>query len=588
MSEAKTKAIPIDYFASLDRGNRILKVLHDIPIEKVRHGGYSEPEIKKALAKYSSELAGKDLLPKSRFRAKEPYESGVRPIAKELDALQKAGQVQVLEQNVDGMPRYKLSTNTLFYIHSLYPSVLDFKIVVEKNIKPPMFRQQHTPGTLLLDEIVLAPGSLILAGDHSALLGQPAVVLPIPLFLSIHATVSKYEKSTVVYPFEAFPDPYALYGELSCFPGTPIPNSMISDAVFKFKLTRVINLFQEKLTNYAQNTVHNGGYYVILTIRSQIPPCVGLGSSGALCAALAILLDRIINREEKNPLETLREKNLDQLFKDNTSRFNEIFLNAVEFEREIHGETSGVGPFASLVGGDCFTPIWYDLGSRSSNKGVFVMSEVLDQRKKGHEIKLNLKCRKESIKTQEYLSHDLGLAAVYTTQSRQDIKTTLSDAVYRKALMRRDCRRDFVGITDKLWKNLCEDEKESKRVDNMEDVITCVNLFGGYEEGYLKMLRAENEEPARDLIYRMRGVGLGAKYTGAGFGGDIILIGPREKVSNMLIPNYFPVHFTSVNLTYNSPAIDRKAHSSVVQKDDFVNNLLPQFLNRATRAWRSY
>jgi mevalonate kinase len=599
MTEAKTKTLPIDYFASFGIGNRILKVLHDIPFEKLRHGGYSEQETKKALREYTRELVEKRLVSDkgSKEKAKESHvfgkkskSGGERSIVEKLDHLHEAGQVEVSNQ-IGDTPRYKLSTNTLFYVHSLFSTTLDFRTVIEKDLEPPQFKQPSDPGGSFepfLDEIILAPGSLILAGDHSALLGQPAVVLPIPLYLMVHATVCRYERNTVVHFYETFPDSYTSYGEMSSFPGTPVANWDIQDATFKLKIARVAHLFQKKLTDHTKNSADKAGYHVVLRIRSQIPPCDGLGSSGALCVALAILLDRIINHEEKNPLENLHQKDLDNLFKDKVSRLREIFLNATEFEREIHGETSGVGPFASLVGRDCFTPIWYDLGGRPGNGEACAMSELLDQRKEGRTYVLNLECRRGSAKASEYLSKDIGVAAVYSTQSRQDLKTTLADDAYRKALRRPDCRRDFVEITEKLWNNLCHGEKENRCEDDIEDVVTCVNLFGGYEEGYLKMLRAENEATARELIYRMRGVGLGAKYTGAGFGGDIVLIGPKEKVSTMLIPNYFPLHFTNVNLTHKSPSIDVEAYPSIIRKDEFVSRLMPQFLNRAKRAWRYY
>ncbi|MEM3459447.1 MAG: hypothetical protein QXQ64_08945 [Candidatus Bathyarchaeia archaeon] len=569
MNENKSETLKIDYFASLSRGNRILKVLHDIPSEKVSRGGCSKQEIEERIAEYTKELFAKGLVSTGKGRG---Y---VRSLDKELNNLKEAG--LVLEQNTDGTRLYKLSIDSLFYIHGMYSTISDFKTVTKKDIEQPRFLTPSTPGAILLDEIVLAPASITLIGEHGVLLGRPAVALPIPIFLAIHATVSKYTGPTVVHCFAPDLDfSCKTYAELSCFPGLPVPIYRISDSSFRFKLLQVERLFISKLKK-----VHKEGYYIVLQIRSQIPPCVGLGSSGALCAALAILLDRIINPEETNPL-IWRKENPDRLLKGEVSQFNKIFLNAVEFEREIHGKTSGVGPFASLVGDDCFTPIWYELGSGLSNKETFVMNEILDQKKDEDEVKLNLKCMKGSAKAQEYLSNEMGLAAVYTTQSRRDIKATLSDDEFIKALKRGDCRRDFVATTKKLWKNLCV-EHESRRADDMEDVITCINLFGEYEEGYLKMLRNESEAIARELIYRLRGAGLGAKYTGAGFGGDIILIGSKEKLKTMLIPNYYPVHYTNITLTYQSPEIDWRACPKIVQKNDFASNLLPKFLNRAVR-----
>ena len=568
---------PVDYFPSFDKSNQILKVLHDIPIEKLRQGGYTKFEIERALGEYSSELLYKKLVRNIKSTSKK---RSVRSIKNELNSLQKAGQIEALE--LEDSCRYKLSSNTLFYIHSLYPPVLKHNTLTGNHNKIAPFVTISFPGTLVLDEIILVPGSLILNGEYGVLLGQPAIVLPIPNFIAVHATVSK-SVNTTISTYESFPDSYTSFSELSRLSGPLIPHSKSPAGDFKFKLSKVLELFKEKLTSYINKSGQKIGYHVNFQVRSQIPPCNGLGSSGALCVALALLLDRIINSTESLSLKSLRNNDIKVLFENGDQKVKEVFLNAVDFEKIIHGETSGVGPFASLLGTDCFTPLRYCLGDKPNESGSFIMSEVLERWKAGLSDRLSLNCERGTSKARELLANNMGIAAVYTTQSRHSLCTTIGDPKYIKALKREDCRRDFLNVTEKLWKNLCKYDNGDSLEDDINDVITSINLFGGYEEGYLKMLRAENEAIPRDLIYKMRGVGLGAKYTGSGFGGDIVLVGPREKVTNFLIPNYFPVHFTNVNLNYKSNKIDIETHPNIVPKEDFLAKLLPDFMSRGNR-----
>jgi mevalonate kinase len=563
---------PIDHFAKLDTGIQILKVLHDLPIEKLPAGGYSTDEMCEALSKYRKELLDMGLRERRKKTRKfaDPETSttdGVgfnsQDVADRIKIFQESGQVRTTERTPDSDYRYKLDIETLYYIHSLHsprPYITDVKRTATD-----FFRFGHVSieGDPIIDVTIETPGSTIFSGEHGALLGQPVIVLPIPLFLAVRAKVSRYDGQTCVHPFEHPPNPFSNYNDLWHFSPALTPNRIYGEGEFRDKVSDVTGLFQSKLIEHSQNLSDERGFYVTLQIQSQIPPGCGLGSSGALCAALAVLLDQVIHLgEEKYPIESLHRRNPEQLLKDNDYRLKEIFLNAMEFERKIQGKTSGVGPFASLVGGDCFTPILYDQGARIECEPTWMMNEILDLKKERCGEALSFKHEIGSKKAKEYLSTQLAIANIFTTQSRPQLQTTFRRDLYEQRLKKKDCRRDFVESTEKLWKNLSDEEEREE--DDVEDVVTCINLFGEYEEGYLKMLRAENEETARDLIYRLRCAGLGAKYTGGGFGGDIIVVGLREKVKAALIPNYFPVHFSTFNLTRKSSQIEIQALPRIV------------------------
>lgn len=575
MSENNNELLAIDHFVSAKEvGNRILKVLHDIPIEKLRIGGYFRSEIENEILKYNRELWQKGLLNKTE----EPV--SVHSINRQLDALENAGQIDVTVHEIDSKPRYKLSTSALFYVHSLHSPERYRPSRRRGPLRQTLFGSLNTEGDKIIDVVIMAPGSLILCGEHSALLGQPAVVLPIPLFLVLHATLSKCAV-TKVNLRAADPNPWTCYRELCGFPAE-LKFLEKMEGTLRHKLNQIVDRFTKKVETYARVSGDKSGYYINLQIQSQLPSCCGLGSSGALSAALARLLDLIIYREEEDYSKDLAVKGLDI---GSDSRLTELFLNAVEFETIIQGKSSGVGPFASMFGSECFTPIWYDPGARPKRKRGFLMEELLEQRKEGLNVKLDLKCENGSEKARSYLSRDIAVAAIYTTQSRQPLQVTLGDSSYSDRLFRRDCRRDFFGVTKKLWKNLSKGRKNAACQDDIEDVITSINLFGEYEEGYLKMLRSENETVSRDLVYRMRGIGLGAKYTGAGFGGDVVVIGTKKKVSDILIPNYFPVHFTSIDLPSKSPVASGEASLKVVSSKDFAEIFMPRFLSWADIGW---
>ena len=611
MTEVENEALPVDYYASISTGNRIIKLLSEIPPEERRKGGFSKTQIMSLLAKYTRSLVdmglakstprGKKQPKKEESKQKRKPKTRSELLSIELENMLQSGQI-VSQGGERGEPRFLLGTNTLFYLHRQYPTIRtcmgDTKTYVKPSFKrpPPPLEESE----LLLDEIILIPGSMILSGEHSVVLGQPAVVLPIPLHVMVHATAYKRRKSIDVIASHAFPDPELSYAEISTFPGIPSPSARSGDSRFSEQILNIVDLFKKKLRAHAGNSKEKCGYLVYLTIWSQIPPSVGLGSSGALCVALAILLDRILHYGDKSPIDNLDKRNLESVFKEKGSRLMEIFLNASEFESNIHGETSGVGPFASLAGSDCFTPLWYDLGVELKDEVVFgrsKMSQHLNQRKRGETCTLDLRCKRGSNEATTYLSKYLAVAAVYTNQKRPDLRLKQADPSYWDKLTRKDCRIDFVETTNKLWRNLCHENKESQPEDDIQDVITCINLYGGFEEGYLKMLRTRSEATARDLMYHMRGLGLGVKYTGAGFGGDIVVVGPKESAGAIMVPNYFPVHFHNINLTDDIENLnddEKKMHLAfmrarplIVQKDKFVKELWSKFIIRAQRAYLS-
>jgi len=100
------------------------------------------------------------------------------------------------------------------------------------------------------------------------------------------------------------------------------------------------------------------------------------------------------------------------------------------------------------------------------------------------------------------------------------------------------------GITQKLWENI--------KSGDWNDVVAAMSLYSQFETGYLKIMLPADfqrlEDPqlnVRKLCGFFHGLGLGAKYTGSGNGGDLIVGGNPARLKQGYIKNYFPVHFAS-------------------------------------------
>ena len=85
----------------------------------------------------------------------------------------------------------------------------------------------------------------------------------------------------------------------------------------------------------------------------------GLGTSGAISAAMAFALRTLCYPDQTNEINPWGHE-LNTRSEVNNHRFLSVFHDACEFDQLIQGgRTSGVRPFASLVGSEQMAPFLY-------------------------------------------------------------------------------------------------------------------------------------------------------------------------------------------------------------------------------------
>lgn len=406
--------------------------------------------------------------------------------------------------------------------------------------------------------VVKVPASAFLAGDFSAIWGAPAVVLPVPLYL--YASMYTEDSSA--------------FGQLSEFksggPGMSFyelkqrefggyqrfdPDEMDPDT------GKLLNKFIDLLATRSKNI--SAKYFVRLRFVSEIPMRCGLGSSGAFSDALALLLNICVDKEIVNVING-GGQGVDQL---KSKGFRTVFEDAYNFEKIIHTLSSGVGPFASLVGSTDGTPFLYKRKWPSP----------------GEDISVELYERLEDEAAQEWGSK-FGVALMYTRIRRKTtgVRIThligneimLEDKEARKIKNRLEGRdtewvEKMGGITQKLWENI-------KRKD-WNDVATAMDLYSRYETGYLKIMLPsfqtfeDNQLNVRKLCGFFHGLGLGAKYTGSGNGGDLIVGGSPAHLKQGYIKNYFPIHFASDMISEDERAV--LPWTTIINTDELVKQM---------------
>ena len=102
----------------------------------------------------------------------------------------------------------------------------------------------------------------------------------------------------------------------------------------------------------------------MISVVSEIPPDCGLNSSGALSAALSTaicLSNKYINSETLN-MWSKKEKMKDY---QNDPHFMNVFRLAWGFDTILQQQSSGCGPYSSLVGSPSTEPLVYLLGLKS-------------------------------------------------------------------------------------------------------------------------------------------------------------------------------------------------------------------------------
>lgn len=407
-------------------------------------------------------------------------------------------------------------------------------------------------GLLSYDFTVSVPASTILVGDHAAVFGCPSVVLPIPLYLTAALRLVRAKGDTIQSQFKEVLDfwtvgPDADFDEL-VDSGHVWPNCLDGSSPKKnpfrhHKLRSVFDEFSHYLRRRPPDSSRPDWAGYELVIRSQIPMGCGLGSSGALSSALALLVELAnspTNHQLSNwDLSTLRQGQPS----DSAMR---VLNHAHRFESLMQGDSSSAtGPFASLTGTDNGTPILF----RAEGKRESVRN-LVDAR--GYPQKVGRLAPTESAITQIEVKtlgiaganwlRELDLMDIYTRSQRGTAEVLKTNNLIARW---DESQPKMQSMVDKFWEN-------ALRGDFM-DVMSAMEAYRSLEQGYLKDFTpydVENKrgDPAylgaRRLVGYFSAHGLASKYSGAGKGGDLIVLGRQTDFPDPEnVRSHFRIHF---------------------------------------------
>jgi len=183
-----------------------------------------------------------------------------------------------------------------------------------------------------------APGSYFWSGEHAVMYGQLAVVHPLPLYAYVGIEQGNFSE----FEFEV----RGIKKKANIFPRTLNVDDieLIDQWHEKERVKKYLEFWAEKNKQPCFKT----------KIWFEVPPKCGLNSSGAIGASLAGLIQIIEAKEKDRPdvvkrINNWNSKPIVDLKKD--TLFKKTFLDAWILDDCSHGfSSSGNGPFCSLVG----------------------------------------------------------------------------------------------------------------------------------------------------------------------------------------------------------------------------------------------
>ena len=379
--------------------------------------------------------------------------------------------------------------------------------------------------------IVSSPASLLLFGEYSVLKEQPSLAMAIPLNVVIGASLT--DNTDISFEF-AYPEPDLNYAQLKSYANH---DAVIfrENIIPGIQIRHIIDLFKQKLGNKGLK----------VRIISEIPPQCGLGSSGALCAALSVVIHCLINNNPSEINSTLNEtiSNIQT-----NELFDEIFKFAWELEDLFHKPSSGVAPFISLVGCKNELPLLFASKNTNTEKnyGALCLTE-------GKSIKLdNLK---------SFFWERCEFAAVYSGDKRKDATSAFVESTFRKIEKRVKgvVHRFNVHLGDiplphnssLLFDNITGDsEKVEKYINDSiwttfglitlitvsniltEDILDIINMTW-IAQDFLTFLETSTPRIG-EISTKARSLKLGCKLLGSGKGGDILMISRKGGLESLI------------------------------------------------------
>lgn len=292
-----------------------------------------------------------------------------------------------------------------------------------------------------------APGKIILFGEHFVVFGEPAIACAVDLRAKV--SVEKFKEKVI--HIEAL--------DLGCEATFPIKGGKYGFKGETFRLRPIYTAAAETLDRIGEESGLN------ISVMSKIPVASGLGSSAAIAVATVKAVSELFNASLPD---------------------RELFNLALEAERIVHANPSGIDPAVAMHGG----VIMY-----SKRNGVRRLNV------KGH----------------------IPIIVGNTGVRRSTGKLVQSVGKLR------DIYPEIVDPIIKLGGELCLKASKLLEVEDLKGLGSLMNI----NHGLLSSVGVSSLELER-LVYRARGAGaLGAKLTGAGGGGCIIALSTPDRAQHI-------------------------------------------------------
>lgn len=405
------------------------------------------------------------------------------------------------------------------------------------------------------DIIVATPAAFFIIGEHSVMHGHPALYMPIPLYLYLGLKRTNYK-------------------EINIEVWSRSPNYHLKDRFGEFKWkNREKEELERKIKEIFDDRKYHTGYNISALV--EIPSRCGLNSSGAFSAALS--LASTIDNEGCGLGKILKWSKIDKLIKlRKDSLFNDIFDVAWKIDWKIQNGSSGIGPFASLVGSNGSPIIYFIEKSKTENYKqrkwyAWFLSEIL----KGREMEVFARYWFSLIYSGEYSRTSDAFSTLQKTIERSSENVYIFMGEILKEISDIIEEKDLESISTPLRHLLEEGLKQNpdfggNGIENVKRYLLekIFGVMGGFSliaisniihqpdvltsminayQTVLSSLRLSTKEINEICNVFSSLEGVGVKLTGSGGGGDVLVISRDanlwEKVRQECKHRNYIVHF---------------------------------------------
>lgn len=398
------------------------------------------------------------------------------------------------------------------------------------------------------DVIVATPGSFYVIGEHSVVRGQPAMCMPIPLYAYVGIKDKKNITGLSIEIWSRNPD---------------------VEIIEKFKWEGWKKEELEEFILDALKVAKIEPQYDIFALI-DIPLGCGLNSSGALSSAISLCINIIKNNISKKDVDKWeQDRNIEKLIND--SKFKDVFKIARDIDRKIQEKSSGAGPFVSLAGTPG-NPIVY-LSTNSNEDSTFpsffaanLFDGICDE-------------------VSREIVNNCGIALLYSGQVKYTRDTfgkmdDRSDA-YSQSIIKLMCELNRYKMSSSMLsdtdinsplKSFFDFHLEPDRLKKSSEYITdkILGILGGFSLIAISAL-IYNQKYVIDMMNVYQSIcstlnistfeidkicrdfqnidNVGAKLTGAGGGGDVVIFSLNERsferVKDLIERRGYTTHYIS-------------------------------------------